>query len=288
MSDEASPLATGVPALLSARALSWAPGGQRVVGPLDLDIGPGEAWFLIGPNGAGKTSLLRLLAGLLKPATGEVRHRGAALSALPRREIARRIAYVPQLRPLSVPLDVETVVLSGRFPYFGPLQWSPSADDRDAVTRALDTVGLQNLRRRRVDQLSGGERQGVYIAAALAQDSEILLLDEPTTHLDPRHQRDVVRLLEKLHRDGKCGLIVATHDLGFAAMLADSVLALSGGRDFARGAADEILVPALLERLFEAPFSLVEAQGRSVPALILGSPPENGRGPGGASGSFAR
>ena len=241
------------------------------MGPLTSTSQTGESWFLIGPNGAGKTSLLRLLAGLLAPTTGEVRHRGVALSALPRREVARRIAYVPQLRPLSVPLDVETVVLSGRFPYFGALQWSPNPADRDAVAGALDRVGLTHLRRRRVDQLSGGERQSVYIAAALAQDSGILLLDEPTTHLDPEHQRDVVRLLERLRQDRRHTLLVATHDLTFAALIADSVLALSGGKDFARGPAREILVPGTLERLFDAPFSLVEVQGRSVPSLTLGA-----------------
>ena len=242
-------------ALLSARDLAWAPEGKTVVGPIDLDIAAGECWAVIGPNGAGKTSLLRLLAGVLTPTRGEVRHRGARLEGARRREVARRIAYVPQLRPLSVSLTVDEVVLSGRYPFLGAWQWAPAAADREAIERALDLVGLTALRDRPVDRLSGGERQAVYVAAALAQEAEILILDEPTTHLDPGHQRDVLHLLARLRDDGRHALVVATHDLAFGSILSDHALALSAGLVFAQGGAAEIFRAEPLERLFGAPFA---------------------------------
>jgi iron complex transport system ATP-binding protein len=233
------------------------------VGPVDLEVAAGECWVVIGPNGAGKTSLLRLLAGILPPSHGHVELQGSSTDRN-RRETARRIAYVPQLRPLSVPLSVEEVVLSGRYPYLDAWQWAPAASDRAAIDHALDLVGLTSLRDRSVDRLSGGERQAVYIAAALAQEAEILILDEPTTHLDPRHQRDIARLVGRLRDDGRHGLVVATHDLAFGAALADHALALSRGAVFARGRADDVFQVDLLGRLFETRFSLVDSKGATL------------------------
>jgi ABC-type cobalamin/Fe3+-siderophores transport system ATPase subunit len=224
---------------------------------------------IVGPNGAGKTTLLRLLTGLLRPRSGELAWRGRPYADLSRRELARRIAYVPQIRPARVPLTVEEVVLLGRYPHLSALQWAPRASDFAAVDEALSRVGAGDLRRRRVDELSGGERQTVFIAAALAQEAELLILDEPTIHLDARHQRDLAGLLLRLAGESGRTVVLATHDLNLAGLLGDRLVALAGGRILAAGSPAEILRPDLLESLFRARFEIVRGGERPVTLLRL-------------------
>ncbi len=254
---------------LTARGLSWELRGGVRLGPVDLDVERGECFVLVGPNGAGKTTLLRTLVGIIKPSTGSVAWEGRPLAALSRRELARLLAYVPQIRPARVPLTAEEVVTLGRYPYLAPLQWAPGPADRAAVDHALELVEIEALRSRRVDELSGGERQAVWIAAALAQEAPVLVLDEPTTHLDPRHQRDVATLLRRLRNEGSRTVIAATHDLNLASQLADRLLALAGGRALACGPPDAILRPELLAQLFAAPFEIVRGGARPVTLLEL-------------------
>ncbi|HSL81193.1 MAG TPA: ABC transporter ATP-binding protein [Thermoanaerobaculia bacterium] len=258
--------------LLAARGLGWHAGGRRVLGPLDLDVARGESLVVVGPNGAGKTTLLRLLAGLLAPSEGEVRLAGRPLAGHGRKELARRIAYVPQLRPVRVPLSVEAVVLLGRYPYLRPFQLAPAARDLEAVAEALRLVEIEPLRERPVEELSGGERQAVYIAAALAQEAEILVLDEPTTHLDPRHEREIAALLPRLRREAGRTVVTATHDLNFASLTASRLVALKEGRILASGRPAELLEPGLLGELFEAPFEVVRPGERPVTLLRLDAP----------------
>lgn len=255
--------------LVSARGLTWETGGRRVVGPVDLDVAPGRCLVLVGPNGAGKTSLLRLLTGLLAPSAGHVAWQGTPYRRLSRRQLARHLAYVPQIRPARVPLSVEEVVLLGRHPHLGRLQIAPRPADYAAVHAALERVGIAELAPRPVDELSGGERQSVYIAAALAQEAELLVLDEPTTHLDPRHQGEVASLLARLARDGARTVVAATHDLTFAALVADRLVTLAGGRVTADGSPREILRPEVLEELFGSRFRLVGGADRPIPVLEL-------------------
>ena len=259
--------------LLVARGLAWEAGGRPIVGPLDLDVVAGACLVVVGPNGAGKTSLLRLLAGLLTPSAGTVSFRGRPLAGTPRREIARRIAYVPQIRPARVPLTVEEVVLLGRHPHLGRFQIAPAAADHAAVAAALARVGVEGLRARPLDELSGGERQAVYVAAALAQEAELLVLDEPTTHLDPPHQAQVASLLADLVAGGDHTVLAASHDLTFAALVADRVVGLAAGRVAAAGTPREILHPDVLARLFGARFDLAGSPERPVPVLRLGDTP---------------
>lgn len=260
---------TPVTTLLSARGVEGWIGGRLILGPLDLDLAAGEHLAVVGPNGAGKTTLLRLLAGLLSPKAGSLTFRDRPFSSLGRRELARLVAYVPQLRPLSVPLTVEEVVLLGRYPHLGRFQLSPAERDFAAVSDALERVEIGHLRRRRVSELSGGERQAVYIAAALAQEAEVLVLDEPTAHLDPRHQRDVASLLARLRREGGRAVIVATHDLNLASLVADRLAAVKDGQLLADGPPRELLTPGALTRLFDAPFELVRGGERPVTLLEL-------------------
>ena len=196
---------------------------------------------------------------------------GRPLAGLSRRERARHIAYVPQVRPASVPLSVYEVVLLGRYPHLSPLQLAPRSEDFAAVEEALAVVGIADLRDRPLDELSGGERQAVYIAAALAQEAEMLVLDEPTTHLDARHQREVAALLLKLAREAGRTVVAATHDLNLASLLGDRLLALAGGRVLAVGSPAEILRPELLDRLFGTRFEIVRGGERPVTILDLGA-----------------
>jgi iron complex transport system ATP-binding protein len=262
---------SGVP-LLTARGLTWKAGARTILGPLDLEIFAGECLMVVGPNGAGKTTLLRLLTGLLPPADGEIRYLGGGdrlLGSLPRRERARQIAYVPQVRPASVPLTVFEVVLLGRYPHLSPLQLAPRASDFAAAEEALALGGIGDLRDRPLDELSGGERQAVYIAAALAQEAGMLVLDEPTTHLDARHQREVAALLVQLKGEAGRTVVAATHDLNLASLLGDRLLALAGGRVLAVGSPAEILRPDLLRTLFGTRFEIVRGGERPVTLLEL-------------------
>jgi iron complex transport system ATP-binding protein len=255
--------------LLSARGLAWRSGARAILGPLDLDVLRGECLAVVGPNGAGKTTLLRCLTGLLEPSGGEIAFGGRSLASLSRRQIARRIAYVPQIRPARVPLKVEEIVLLGRYPHLSTLQLAPRKEDFAAVDEALRVVGIEELRGRPVDELSGGERQAVFIAAALAQEAELLVLDEPTLHLDARHQHDLATLLLRLKEGTDHTVVLATHDLNLASLLGDRLLALSAGKALATGTPAEILRPELLERLFRARFEIVRGGERPVTVLDL-------------------
>jgi iron complex transport system ATP-binding protein len=248
--------------LLRGGGISWSPvtrraGEREVLSPLDFETRSGECVAVVGPNGAAKTTLLRLLAGLLAPSTGELTWEGVPYGRLSRRELARHIAYVPQIRPARIPLTVEQLVLLGRYPYLSPLQMAPDRGDLECVTRVLDRSGLTALRRRPLDGLSGGERQSVFIAAALAQEAEVLLLDEPTTHLDPRHQLDVVRVLVDLRANGGPAIVLTTHDINLAARLADRIVALRAGAVVAQGTPRDLVRPERLHEVFGAPFDAV-------------------------------
>lgn len=257
-------------ALLSARDLRWASRGRHILGPIDLTVLGGECLAVVGPNGAGKSTLLRLLTGILTPTSGRVVLGERNLASFGRREIARHIAYVPQIRPMRVPLTVEEVVLLGRYPHLSVLQLAPRREDFAAADDALDLVGIGGLRHRPVDELSGGERQAVFVAAALAQQTELLVLDEPSIHLDARHQSDLAALLVRLKRDSGRTVVLATHDLNLASLLGDRLLALAGGVVLAVGRPQEIVEPELLARLFSARFELVHGGARPVTVLELG------------------
>jgi iron complex transport system ATP-binding protein len=260
--------------MVTARRLGWRAGsrrsgGRRILGPVDLEVRRGECLAVVGPNGAGKTTLLRLVTGLLSASEGELSWGETPYAEMSRSRLARRIAYVPQVRPSRVPLTVEQLVLLGRYPYLKRWQLAPRAADFAAVEQALRRVDALHLRKRPLRGLSGGELQTVYVAAALAQGSELLVLDEPTTHLDPRHQREIAALLKRLA--GERTVLTATHELNFASLVADRILGLRDGRARALGPPAEVLREEVLMDLFEAPFETV--RGGKRPVTVLGLEP---------------
>ena len=221
---------------------------MRALAGLDVEIEAGELLALLGPNGAGKSSLLRVLAGLVPATRGEVRLDGRGLDELGSRRRARTLAYVPQDLALVPEVTVETFVLGGRYAHLGA--WSrPRREDRDAVERALAAADVGDLPDRLLPELSGGQRQRVLVARALAQEAEVLLVDEPTSSLDPEHQIGVFRLLADLAGRGRA-VAVVTHDLNLASLFASRLVLLCEGQVRARGRADEVLRAEVLEPVY--------------------------------------
>jgi iron complex transport system ATP-binding protein len=209
--------ATAVASALAAERLTIEIRGRAIVDEVDLPIAAGERLALVGPNGAGKSTLLRALTGVAAPTTGRLLLGGEPIGDLEPRAVARRIAVVPELVGLPFAMPVEEVVALGRLPHDPPLTGlRPS--DRAAVEGALERVGIAELRAQDVRELSLGERQLVFIAVALAQSAPILVLDEPTAHLDIRHQVDVMQLLVELNETAGTTVIAVLHDLALAVL----------------------------------------------------------------------
>ena len=223
--------------------------GRPVIRGLTLAIPPGRVTAIIGPNGSGKSTLLKALARILRPAAGRVTLDGADLHALPTRAVARRLAILPQA-PVAPPgITAADLVARGRAPWQGLIrQWS--AGDEAAVARAMAATGTAALAGERVEALSGGQRQRVWIAMALAQETELLLLDEPTTWLDLPYQIEVLRLLQRLNRDTGRTVVSVLHDLNLAARHSDHIVALKDGRLVAEGPPAEVLTPERLAGTF--------------------------------------
>lgn len=236
------------------------PGGPMVLEGVSARFGVPEVVAILGPNGAGKSTLLDILAGLRRPSVGSCTLNGQATDRMDRRSLCREIAHVPQQLPGAVPFSVEEVILTGRTPH-GDGQWE-SPEDHAALEDALERTGLRDFRRRPFVELSGGERQRVLAAAAICQQTPVLLLDEPGAHLDPEREANLWSLLEDLRHDGRL-VIVVTHHLAYAARYADRVLLLHQGRMIADGAPAESMKPALLEEVFRVPLDWAkDAEGR--------------------------
>jgi len=216
---------------------------------LTFDVRPGETFGVIGPNASGKTTLVRLLSKVLEPSEGRVLLQGEDVTRLSRAGLARRVAIVPQDVPRGFPHTVEELVLMGRFPR-APHRFFESQEDRVAARRAMEAVGVMDLRSALLDRLSGGERQRVLLARALAQEPQLLVLDEPTAHLDLRYQAECAGLLRRLRSQAGLTIVLVSHDLGFAAELSDRLLLMAGGATVRVGPPDAVIDEAVLEAAY--------------------------------------
>ncbi len=230
--------------------------GRPALHNISFTFEAGDCLGLIGPNGAGKTTLLRVLGGALPPASGAVRLQGDDLFRLSRRERSRKISFVPQQLHLPVAFSVLEFTALGRTPHVRG--WSRlSRADRAAVEAALEAADLCGLEDRLLDELSGGERQRALVAMALAQEPDILLLDEPTAHLDIQHAWNLMDLIAKLHRERRVGVILSSHDLNLTAEYGTRLLLLDRGEMAALGPASEVMTPERLSRVYAHPLNIL-------------------------------
>lgn len=255
------------PPRLEIENLTLGYGDREVVHDLDLVIAPGEVTAIVGPNACGKSTLLRSMTRLLPPRTGRVLLDGKEVHATPAKQLARRMGLLPQSPIAPEGITVGELVGRGRHPHQRVLaRWS-EADDR-AVTAALRATDTVDLMGRTVDELSGGQRQRVWIAMALAQETEVLLLDEPTTFLDISHQVEVLDLLTDLNRNAGTTIVMVLHDLNLAARYADHLIALHDGRLHSAGRPDEVLVPELVRDVFGMRSTVIQDPVSAKPLML--------------------
>lgn len=232
---------------LAAENLTLTLDGSLILVNVGATFTPGRVTAVLGPNGAGKSTLLACLAGMREADTGRVLLGGTARADLSRRELARRIGFLPQVGDVHWDIDVQTLIELGRFPHRG--RWGSNDGDRSAVSQAMATTDTARFAGRIVNTLSGGERARVLLARVLAGEPEWLLADEPLANLDPAHQLDGLDSLRAVAGNG-AGVIVVLHDLNQAARVADDILLMRDGRVIALGPPDEVLVPALIEQTY--------------------------------------
>ena len=241
--------------------------GPDIVKDLSVEIPPGGITCIVGPNGCGKSTLLRALARLMKPKGGAIYLDGTAIHELPTREIARSLGILPQDPSAPEGLTVRELAAQGRYPHQSWLrQWSK--EDERAVAKALSTTGVEELADRPLETLSGGQRQRAWISMALAQETETLILDEPTTFLDMAHQLEVLQLLDRLNREEGRTILMVLHDLNNASRFSHHMIALSEGRVFATGAPREVVTTEVLRKVFSVEADIVADVRTGVPLCI--------------------
>lgn len=240
---------------------------EYVLDKISLEIPKGSVTGIIGRNGSGKTTLIRLLSGFLRPSKGEIELNSIPLSRYSRRELAQKIAFLEQSTFLSLPFTVGKVVEMGRYPWlrtFLPL----SGKDYKIIREALECFNIYDKKDEKVENLSGGERQLVSLARAMAQEPEILFLDEPTTYLDIGHQSMVMHHLAKWHKDWNTTIIMVIHDLNLASQYCDNLIILNQGKCLISGKPEEILDQELISETYKTDFSMVTHPVSGIPQFL--------------------
>jgi iron complex transport system ATP-binding protein len=253
--------------MLAVHGLRVSYGERQALRGVDLAVSDGEVVGLVGPNGGGKTTLLKAITRSVPLQAGEVLIDGTDATRLGARHLARKVAVVPQNPTLPVGFLAREIVVMGRTPYLRFLDQEGPEDYRRS-DEALASLGAADLAYRRVEELSGGERQNVVLARALAQDTPLLLLDEPTANLDIGHQVLIAKLLRRLARDQGVAVLAALHDLTLASLYCDRLLLLAEGRVVAEGAPADVLTPANLRQAYGASVIVVRAEGVAGPVVL--------------------
>ncbi len=253
---------------LRAQGITFAYNHKPVLEGVNLELVPGEMVGLMGPNGSGKSTLIKLLSRVLTPQQGGVWIEGEELTSLGQRQVAQRIAVVPQVFEMPTGFTAFEVVLMGRTPH---LTWlhSESARDCEIARTAMQATGTWDLADRYVDQLSGGERQRVVIARALAQEPQMLLLDEATAHLDVRHQIEIMNITRRLMLERGLAVLIIFHDLNLAAQYCDRIVLLKDGRVFASGSPREVITREALRAVYGVEMCVFPHPGNQRPAALI-------------------
>ncbi|MFD7712443.1 ABC transporter ATP-binding protein [Streptomyces sp. NPDC059785] len=252
---------------LQARELRLCYGEREIIPGLDVDVPPGRITVVVGPNACGKSTLLRSMARLLTPSAGAVLLDGRSIQETSTREVAAVLGVLPQSPVAPEAITVGDLVGRGRYPHQGWFRRWTAADD-EAVAAAMLSTGVLELADRPIDELSGGQRQRVWIAMALAQETDILLLDEPTTFLDITHQLEVLDLLTDLNRARGVTLAVVLHDLNLACRYADHLIAMKDGRIVAEGAPSGIVTESLVHEVFGLRSAVVPDPASGTPMIV--------------------
>ncbi|MFW3462802.1 ABC transporter ATP-binding protein [Streptomyces microflavus] len=252
---------------LEARDVRLGYGDREIVPGLSVTVPPGRITVIVGPNACGKSTLLRAMARLLAPSAGAVLLNGRSIQEMPTKEVAAVLGILPQSPTAPEGITVSDLVGRGRYPHQGFFRrWS--AEDDEAVAQALLSTDVLELADWPVDELSGGQRQGVWIAMALAQRTDILLLDEPTTFLDASHQLDVLDLLTDLNRERGVTMVAVLHDLNLACRYADHMIAMKDGRILAEGRPADIVTEELVGEVFGMRCSVIEDPASATPMVV--------------------
>lgn len=246
---------------------SFAFGNKRILNRVSLKVSAGDYLSIIGPNGAGKTTLIKCLNRILSGGQGSIKIKGKPLKLYSQKELAMAVSYVPQADGRQLPFTVEEFITMGRYPYLSPFS-SVSRQDRGIVRRAMELTATDSFADRTLNSLSAGERQKVFIAAAVAQEAGILLLDEPTTFLDYKHQVEIRRLIKDLNRHHGTTIVAVTHDINDAVVSGSRVLALKAGELLFDGSARELIRQGLLENIYETSFFLIDHPRTGRPIIV--------------------
>jgi iron complex transport system ATP-binding protein len=253
--------------VLEAKNLWASYNGSQVLRDVSLCINERDFTSILGPNGSGKTTLIKALTGLIKPVSGNVTLFGKPVNAYKRREFARYVSILPQNPSVTLPFLVKDIVMMGRFPYLGRFEIEKGSDIT-AVEEAMRIMDIQRLAKRHLMELSGGEMKRVFIAQAVAQQSEILFLDEPTANLDINYQLEIFKLLKRFNEQMKKTVVLITHDINHAARYAKNIILLKNGAIAKTGSAEEIINSADLSNVFDMDV-IIERDRQNKPYILI-------------------
>jgi len=252
---------------IEAKGITFSYNKTEVIHNVSFILKEGEFLGIIGPNGAGKSTILRILCRILIIKTGTITVFNKDINSLAQKELAHLFGFVPQETHFGLDFSVEDIILMGRYPYLRPFQ-RETKNDCEAVERAIQYANIEEFRRRRINSLSSGERQRVVIARVLAQKPNILLLDEPTSHLDLKHQYDIMRLLKELNSQGM-SVIIVNHDLNLASLYCQRLILMHHGKIYAEGTPQSLINEKTIKEVYNTAVKIVTHPDKNLPQIFL-------------------